>query len=424
MQSRKAKPARPYLRPARKDRRAVYVILDRGKEISTGCGEDEAEGAEAFYQEYIGRKHETTIGKRDLSSISISDVLIFYAELKKPQNLNLETPEGRRRKFRYGDMLDHLENVNEFWGQKTLVDVNGKNCREFVAWRTSQRLKKAKSGTEAAKRFISSTTASRELELLRAAINAYHAEYVLPSVPTVSLPDKAPAREAWLTRHQVARLLAASMGFIWDEQQNTYAFELTGNRRVLKRRDKVTRTRRAHVRRFILAYLYAGIRHEAIQLMQWLPNTTGGWWELDKERFYRKGIREAETKKRRPPGRIPRRLMPHLRRWAQIDAKPLTPYRDDPTHFFIHKPSGAPMSGPLRTAFEGICADAGLGADVTPHILRHTGITWAMQAGTDPEQVCQHYGVTLEVLQSTYWHHHPDFQEGMAGAFMGRRSKS
>jgi integrase len=33
--------------------------------------------------------------------------------------------------------------------------------------------------------------------------------------------------------------------------------------------------------------------------------------------------------------------------------------------------------------FNQVVADAGLGRDVTPHILRHTAATWMLQNGTD-----------------------------------------
>lgn len=46
---------------------------------------------------------------------------------------------------------------------------------------------------------------------------------------------------------------------------------------------------------------------------------------------------------------------------------------------------GQPLAGKMkiRSAWEGILEDAGLGDDVIRHSLRHTAATWLMQAGGD-----------------------------------------
>jgi site-specific recombinase XerD len=44
---------------------------------------------------------------------------------------------------------------------------------------------------------------------------------------------------------------------------------------------------------------------------------------------------------------------------------------------------GQPLAGKIRTAWEGILQDAGLGDDVVRHSLRHTAAIWLMQAGVD-----------------------------------------
>jgi hypothetical protein len=45
---------------------------------------------------------------------------------------------------------------------------------------------------------------------------------------------------------------------------------------------------------------------------------------------------------------------------------------------------GQPLSGKIRTAWDGILKDACLGEDVVRHSLRHTAATWLMQLGTEP----------------------------------------
>jgi integrase len=83
---------------------------------------------------------------------------------------------------------------------------------------------------------------------------------------------------------------------------------------------------------------------------------------------------------------------------------------------------GAPLAGKIRSAWDGILEDAGLGEDVVRHSLRHTAATWLMQRGTDRWEAAGWLGMTLEQLENGYGHHHPDFQEEAAGAFGQRQA--
>ena len=46
--------------------------------------------------------------------------------------------------------------------------------------------------------------------------------------------------------------------------------------------------RRARFARFILVALYTGTRHDAILRLQWMANTTGGWFDLDAGILFRR----------------------------------------------------------------------------------------------------------------------------------------
>jgi integrase len=56
----------------------------------------------------------------------------------------------------------------------------------------------------------------------------------------------------------------------------------------------------------------------------------------------------------------------------------------------------------ITMTFNQVGADAGLGRDVTPHILRHTAVTWMLQNGTPPREVAGYLGMSLAVLERVY----------------------
>ena len=58
---------------------------------------------------------------------------------------------------------------------------------------------------------------------------------------------------------------------------------------------------------------------------------------------------------------------------------------------------------------------------MTPHILRHTCATWLMQNGADRWHAAGFLGMTVEQLERTYGHHHPDHQESAVAA-LGRQN--
>lgn len=62
------------------------------------------------------------------------------------------------------------------------------------------------------------------------------------------------------------------------------------------------------------------------------------------------------------------------------------------------------------------------GADVTPHILRHTCATWLMQGGVNLWDAAGFLGMTVQQLEATYGHHHPDYQREAITALGGQNA--
>jgi integrase len=53
---------------------------------------------------------------------------------------------------------------------------------------------------------------------------------------------------------------------------------------------------------------------------------------------------------------------------------------------------------------------------VTPHTLRHTAATWLMQRAAPLWEAAGFPGMSVEVLEKNYGHHHPDHMQGAASA--------
>ena len=68
--------------------------------------------------------------------------------------------------------------------------------------------------------------------------------------------------------------------------------------------------------------------------------------------------------------------------------------------------AGQPVRS-VKTAFNSAVRLAGLPGDVTPHTLRHTAATWLMQAGVDKWEADGFLGMSVEMLDRVYGHHHP-----------------
>lgn len=364
---RQSKGARLYLDPAEH----VWVIRDGSRKRRTGCREEELARAEGLLSEYIAEKYEPVRDHRP-GRVLVADVLTFYQREVAPK---------KRAKATIAHAADRLL---DWWGARPISDIRSSTCREYVEHRTAQRLPQARRGLALNKR-ISPETARRELGVLRAAVNAYHKEYALNAVPVVTLPEASSPRDRWLTRQEAALFLKAA------------------------RRHPDKAAARALIRFFLIS-VYTGTRSGAVRTLCWLPNTGGGWVDLDNEVLHRRGTGQRETTKRRPPIRIPSGLLSHLRRWCRGDgvAKSVVHY------------GGAPILRQRRT-WDWVREKAGLSKDVTPHILRHTAATWMMMAGSDPWQAAGFLGMSIEMLWRVYGHHHPNYQRDIA-ARVGRKA--
>lgn len=262
----------------------------------------------------------------------------------------------------------HAAPLLGFFGLKTLRDINGGLCRAYAAERGAK---------------VVAGTVRRELGTLQAAINFWHVESPLDAVPKVWKPEDSPRRERVLTRQEAAQLLAAAR-----------------------------RLRLPYVARFILLGLYTGTRHATILRLRWYPSDDAGWLDADAGIIHRAGKAEKQTRKRRTAARMPDRLLAHVRRWARLDLA-----QGPQTAVIRYK--GRPIERQQR-GWDAVVKEAGLGADVTPHVLKHSAATWLLRAGVDLWDVAGLTSTSTKTLETVYGHHSPEFQKATAKAFRRR----
>src|SRR5271156_4157782 len=82
---RRSKGTRLWLRPTRRQgrqivRNAVWIIIDGGKHVATGCLESEAGEAEKRLAEYIAEKYRPSRLVQDIDQIDVADVLSVYLD--------------------------------------------------------------------------------------------------------------------------------------------------------------------------------------------------------------------------------------------------------------------------------------------------------------------------------------------------------
>lgn len=352
---RRKQPPRLYLRTRKWG--SVYVIRDGTAEVGTGCGPDSLRGAEEALARYIAGKWQPPAGTGRLSDILVADAVTAYLRERGPL---VARPDFLRTTARP---------IIEWWEGKTLADIRGQTCRDYVAWRM---------------RRVSGQTARHDLKTLRAAVMHWHREHgPLDAVPAVTLPAKAEPREDyWLTRDEVAARIRAAR----------------------------RHPQREHVARMLLLGCYTGTRPGAILALRWLPSTSGGWIDLDTRTLHRRAEGERGSKKAKPKARLHDRLVPHLVRWRAADmARGIT--------HVVHY-GGMPVVK-LRRSWSAVAREAGATRADGPHIMRHTAATWLLQSGVPMAEAAGYLGMTTDTLERVYGHHSPAHQQ-RAASMRGR----
>jgi integrase len=366
--------------------RGTWTIVDGKHKQRTGFGKADRGAATKALENYLSEQHSPEI----TPSPTVADVLAIYGAEHAPT----VSDGGYIIGCRIGSLL-------EWWGDKVVKDVTTENCRAYTKHREKENARKAvereiaKARKEKRKPDIaaaemdapSGTTGARgDLEVLRSAINYYHAEKTpLAVVPVVWLPQKPEGRDQWLTREQIAR-------FLWAARRTVENLEVDPEKkpRLVRR-----------LCRFILLAFYTGSRSGVV------VGTRYRLLDFDNDFMQRKPRGSRQTKKKAPPHKMPKRLKSWLLRWQRIDGKA--------ADYVVHL--GGEKVLKMRKAWAGARDLAELPDDITPHTLRHSRATHLMRnRKVANEDAAQFMGMTLQTFLDTYGHHDPDWQKDAADA--------
>ena len=391
------------------------------RERSTGAGLEDRGAAEKALAEFLGARAPRIVGPRHPHEILIADVLDLYGTEHAPNATDAA---------RIGHAIAALL---PWWGERTASTITLETCRAYFRHRSAQLAKReadqaerraalahekavrhakpgvvvpqpkrpktraelsAPSDFDKAGRLIHHNTVRRELGVLQAALGYCHASGVLLNPPVVSLPSKPPARQDWLERNELARLLRAA-----------------------RREPKA----KGHLPYIILISYYTAHRKEAVLALQWIPNTEGGHVDLRRGVIDFNPAGRPQTRKRRQAAMpIPPRLLPRLRylrrTTRQFVIEVERPEKVDGEVKMVRSRVRS-YKRSLATAVKA----AGLaGKRITPHAFKHTGITHLMQDGVDPWAVSGFTATSIETIQKVYGHQHPDYLREAAAAPRGR----
>jgi integrase len=243
--------------------------------------------------------------------------------------------------------------LSRILGDKPPAVINEAECLRYVAARRQEG--------------IADATARTELAALGAAMRwaAQPGVKLISEPPKLTLPERPDPRIRWLTRDEAARLVAAC--------------------------------RSPHVRLFIVIGLNTGARSGAILGLTWdrvdLINRLVDFREPGRQR----------TKKRRVPAAINDTLFAALTEARAVN-----------TCEHVIEWAGHRVTT-VKNGFHEAVVRAGL-VDVSPHVLRHTAVTWQLQEGIPVWEVAGFVGMDPHTVQQVYGHHHSDHTRRAARA--------
>lgn len=248
-----------------------------------------------------------------------------------------------------------IPNLLKYFPGRTLADISPASCARYHTNRKR-----------------SAGTSRRELGILSAAVGYAFQQGIVDRRIVVHRPSSPPPREVFLTKNEIAKLIRGA-----------------------RRSSKASR----HLPLFILIAFYTCRRRAAILELTWDKI------DLDKGTIDFRRSDKVENKKRRGVCVIPRKLLVVLKAFHKNQ-------QIGPVINFNGKPIGN-----IVTAFNKAVKASGLSKHITPHTIKHSGVSYLLNSGAPIWKVSKFTETSVETLSRTYGHADTTTQEEVARVY-------
>lgn len=224
---------------------------------------------------------------------------------------------------------------------------------------------------------VSEATISKELRMLRAALNWAASEKKIANEPTFRIElSTGDARTDWLTKDEANRLLPECAD---------------------------------HVAMFALIALGTAKRREAILGLEW-PKVS---LHLPGHELIDFGANVGNKLRGSTPIAGNKRLIEALKAGKDAWQAKKDAGANDLCDAVIQFRGERILD--VKTALSAACVRAGI-RHISAHTFKHTAITWMVQAGTSFERIAKFANTSKEMIEKVYGHHSPEFLSEISNA--------
>lgn len=216
---------------------------------------------------------------------------------------------------------------------------------------------------------VSNGSIGREVGTLRAALALAERDGWIAKAPYIEMPPRPPARDRWLTRDEIDRLLLGAAS--------------------------------AHVRLFVVLAYHTAARAGAILDLTW------DRVDLDHRLITYDHAGRQRNNKRRATVPVNVVALAELQAAREVAVtNHVIEFRGQRVESITH-------------AFARACERAEI-EGCSPHVLRHSSITQMVLEGVPLAQIARFAGDTEAMIERVYGHHHPDYLRAAADALAGK----
>ncbi|WP_029032663.1 hypothetical protein [Salinarimonas rosea] len=423
--------------------RTAIAALPAGEDPCAGCRLDlrpaRAQHTLGIYYVRKGRKWLEPLGVREGDHARAQSAFDLWKLQRRAEAVGLVAPKSipiaavtgraldelrpgpgatQRDRETFADLQRRVDRILKHFPGRTVGDLVGRNIRAYAG----QRIPDARFTVQRETRYLSPATLRLDILALRRCLKVFKSEVGVSWAPEIVLPQAKTGRERLYSRDEIARMLWAARGRVWDAATGGWAREPVADGvdpatapRVLRPPEE--RLRREPIRRAVITMSKSATRIDAVIGLLWRPHPHCGCVDVESGLIHRGGygMSRHQGKPQLTSALMPD-LLGFLERWRRRDLAA-------GVVGVIHKPIGKNRGKRYKdfpyTLWWRTMADAGLGLDSDPHALCHYCITSLLAAGYDPVAVAYLVGRDPITILRDYLHWNLEAQLHAVGA--GRR---